>query len=65
MKKTTTMLTRAAGLEARRWHVIDAKDQPGATARPDELPSPDYLFHSMAEMAAAVAANEGSPPARL
>ena len=34
----------------------------GATARLDELPETDYLFHSMGEMAAAVAAGEKSAP---
>ncbi len=32
----------------------------GATARLDEVPETDYLFHSMAEMASAVAAESGS-----
>ena len=32
----------------------------GATARLDELPKTDFLFHSMGEMAAAVAAKDGT-----
>jgi 2-haloacid dehalogenase len=32
----------------------------GATSRLDELPTTDFLFHSMGEMAAAVAAGEAT-----
>lgn len=38
---------------------LSKSDDWGATARLDELPTTDFLFHSMGEMAAAVTAEEG------
>lgn len=40
---------------------LSESGQWGATARPDNMPEPDYRFRTMAEMAAAVATETGAP----